>query len=345
MPTISPARTANADVVGTRRAAVRPSTSSSTSPTGVSTFGNSVTARPTMWRMRSAVVSVARRRRDDVLPSRNTVARSHSSKTSSRRWLTNSTATPRSRSLADDREQPLDLVGRQRRRRLVEDQDPRLDRQRLGDLDQLLVGHRQAADRRPDVEPDVELRRTASRARRRIAPQSTSEAARSARGPMKTFSATDRSGNSRGSWWTTAMPSARAWAGPARTIGSPSSTIVPLSGWWMPAEDLDQRALAGAVLADERVDLAGAQLQRHVGERLRRPEPLRDAAQGDGAARPGRRVRLGAAASRRSPRCAPRRAGLRGPLSRSRRRLDERGRSTPSAGRRRDHRRRARRRR
>ena len=57
----------------------------------------------------------------------------------------------------DDREQPLDLVGRQRRGRLVEDQDARLDRQRLGDLDELLVGHRQAADGRADVEPDVEL--------------------------------------------------------------------------------------------------------------------------------------------------------------------------------------------
>ena len=58
---------------------------------------------------------------------------------------------------ADDREQPLDLVGRERRGRLVEDEHARLDRERLGDLDQLLVRHRQAADRRADVEADVEL--------------------------------------------------------------------------------------------------------------------------------------------------------------------------------------------
>ena len=44
-------------------------------------------------------------------------------------------------------------------------------------------------------------------------------------------------------------------------------------------QDLDQRALAGAVLADQAVDLAGQQLQRDVVERLRRPESLRDAAQ------------------------------------------------------------------
>ena len=55
---------------------------------------------------------------------------------------------------------------------------------------------------------------------------------------MNTFSATVRSGNRRGSWWTTAMPSARAWAGPWMLIGSPSSRIVPLSGWWTPARIL-----------------------------------------------------------------------------------------------------------
>jgi len=72
---------------------------------------------------------------------------------------------------ADDREQAIDLVGRQRGRRLVEDQQAGLDRQRLGDLDQLLVGHRQAPHRCADIEPDVELLeqslgRPARRARR-----------------------------------------------------------------------------------------------------------------------------------------------------------------------------------
>ena len=52
-----------------------------------------------------------------------------------------------------------------------------------------------------------------------------------------------------------------------------------------PGEDLDERALAGAVLADERVDLAGTQVERHVVERLGRPEPLRHAGERDGARR------------------------------------------------------------
>ena len=131
---------------------------------------------------------------------------------------------------AHDREQPLDLVGGERRGRFVEDEHAGLDRQRLGDLDQLLVGHRQAADRRADVEVDVELARTAPAAARRVAPQSIVPSRPDGAWPMNTFSATVRSGKRRGSWWTTAIPSARAWAGPWIWVASPSSRIVPLSG-------------------------------------------------------------------------------------------------------------------
>ena len=74
---------------------------------------------------------------------------------------------------------------------------------------------------------------------------------------------------------------------------------MPVSGLVDAGQDLDERALAGAVLADERVDLAGAQLQRHVGERLGRPEPLRDAAQGDGG---GAAAGVAAGVARRSRR-------------------------------------------
>ena len=58
---------------------------------------------------------------------------------------------------ADDREQPLDLVGGQRCGRLVQDQRAGVHGQGLGDLDQLLVRHREAPDRGADVELDVEL--------------------------------------------------------------------------------------------------------------------------------------------------------------------------------------------
>ena len=46
----------------------------------------------------------------------------------------------------DDREQPLDLRARQRGGRLVHDQHARLEAERLRDLDDLLVGDREAAD-------------------------------------------------------------------------------------------------------------------------------------------------------------------------------------------------------
>ena len=45
----------------------------------------------------------------------------------------------------DDAEQPRDLGGRQRRGRLVHHHHPRVKRQRLGDLDDLLLGDREAA--------------------------------------------------------------------------------------------------------------------------------------------------------------------------------------------------------
>ena len=91
---------------------------------------------------------------------------------------------------ADDREETRDLVRRQRCGRLVEDQDAGVERQRPGDLDQLLVGHRQAADQRLGVERDVEL------LEQRVRAAAASRPSRSVRNrpggtwPMKTFSAT-----------------------------------------------------------------------------------------------------------------------------------------------------------
>ena len=141
---------------------------------------------------------------------------------------------------------------------------PRVDRQRLGDLDQLLVGHRQAADRRLDVEPDVELLEQRLRLRGASRPSRRCRSGPDGAWPMNTFSATVRSGNSRGSWWTTAIPSARAWAGPAMTVRLAVDADRARVRLVDAGQDLDQRALAGAVLADQRVDLAGAQVERHV---------------------------------------------------------------------------------
>ena len=55
-----------------------------------------------------------------------------------------------------DVEKPLHLVGGERGRRLIEDQDTRLDRERLRDFDQLLVGHRKAAHDGRRIKVDAE---------------------------------------------------------------------------------------------------------------------------------------------------------------------------------------------
>ena len=49
--------------------------------------------------------------------------------------------------LADDGKQSIHFVNRQRRRWFVHHQHRGVDRQRFGDFDQLLVGHRQTTDR------------------------------------------------------------------------------------------------------------------------------------------------------------------------------------------------------
>ena len=53
---------------------------------------------------------------------------------------------PWPREPAQDREDLLGLLGRQDRRRLVEDEDPRVAVERLEDLDALLPADRQRAD-------------------------------------------------------------------------------------------------------------------------------------------------------------------------------------------------------
>ena len=90
----------------------------------VSTFGNSVTVRPTMCRIRSAVVSSAVGVGDDVL-----AVAQHGRAVAQVEHLAQAMADEQHRDAAvaqaaDDREQPLDLVRRQRRGRLVEDQHP-----------------------------------------------------------------------------------------------------------------------------------------------------------------------------------------------------------------------------
>ena len=58
---------------------------------------------------------------------------------------------------ADQVEEPLDLLFRQRSRRLVHDQDVGAERQGLGDLHELLLGNRQLLDRGARVDGDAQV--------------------------------------------------------------------------------------------------------------------------------------------------------------------------------------------
>ena len=134
------------------------------------------------------------------------------------------------------------------------------ERQRLGDLDQLPLGERQVGDRRVGPEVDAEpleqrldRRRAAScgRSARNGPPQSGSR-------PMNTLAATSRLSNRLSSWWTKAMPAAIASA----TVSDGALDAVDADRARArrddAAQDLHQRRLAGAVLADQPEPRRGA---------------------------------------------------------------------------------------
>ena len=172
---------------------------------------------------------------------------------------------------AQDREDLLGLLGRQDGGRLVEDEDPGLAVERLEDLDPLLPADRQAC--RP-------WRRGRSRSR-------TARRARGSGGcasfaveedglaivssPRTMFSATVRTGTSMKCWWTMLIPRAMASAGPVIVDRLAVEQDLALVGHGQPVEDVHQGRLAGAVLAEQGVDLAGTQVEidRVVGEHAR----------------------------------------------------------------------------
>ena len=94
--------------------------------------------------------------------------------------------------------------------------------------------------------------------------------------PSTMFSATVRTGTSMKCWWTMLIPRAIASDGPVSLTSVPSMRILPSSGG-EPVEDVHQGGLAGAVLAEQRVDLTrpDVQIDRLVGDDAR--VALRDA--------------------------------------------------------------------
>jgi len=182
--------------------------------------------------------------------------------------------------LMDAGEQRLGLALGQRRRRLVEDQDLRRCAEDLGDLDELLGGERQRRDlgaRVQPVQPDplehrlrltVQLARAGDPApRRQLAHQQV---------------LLHRQVGQEAELLVDDADAGVAGLGRARRGEIPPfDDVLALVPFDRAGQDLDQRALAGAVLAGEAHDLAGAQLERDAVERLDRPVRLRRVAQRD----------------------------------------------------------------
>ena len=107
------------------------------------------------------------------------------------------------------------------------------------------------------------------------------------------FSATVITGMSMKCWCTMPMPAAIAACGESIEIGLPVEQDLALVGLVEPVEDVHQRRLAGAVLAEERVHLALAQVEVDVVVREDAGEALRDAAElEDGRGRIGHEARF-----------------------------------------------------
>ena len=131
--------------------------------------------------------------------------------------------------------------------------------QPLGDLDDLPLGQRQpahllvGAQRRESVALEQLQRLAPQRPRASTVPSGVSGSCRN-----QMFCSTVRSGMSDSSWNTAAMPARLRGVRVGGPEGSPSTRIAARVVADGAGEDLDEGALAGAVLAEQRVHLAGA---------------------------------------------------------------------------------------
>ena len=195
----------------------------------------------------------------------------------------------------DDAEEPVDLGLRERGRRLVHHDHARVGRERLGDLDDLLIGDREPARDAVGIELDAELVEEQLHLAPHAPPVDAPAAAQRLRADEDVLR--DRQvGEERG------LLEDDGDAGCVRLRGRVEDDLDAVQqhaaavGPVHAGEDLDERGLAGAVLADERVRLAAAQLDPAVLERAHRAEALARVVD-DEQGRIARRVRLLAAAS------------------------------------------------
>ena len=205
-------------------------------------------------RAHALLARIAGRRRP--CRARRMVARWHSRFTSSSRWRDVERPHALGRELLQRHEEVVGLLRRQHRGRLVEDEQLRLLQQAADDLDALPLAGRERPDRPVGIERQAIARRDLGDA----APRAPS-APRPVGRASAMFSATVSLSNSEKCWNTMPMPSRarRRRAGDGDRLALPADFArVRLQH---AVEDLDQRRLAGAVLAEQRMDLPGPDVQ------------------------------------------------------------------------------------
>ncbi len=172
--------------------------------------------------------------------------------------------------------------------RLVEQQQRRLGRERARELDALLQSVRQAADRRlADVLDLEEVDHLLDAARDARAPRDATRPTWIASSrklprirvlrPVMMLSSTLMPLNSAMFWNVRAIPSRAARCGLMSRRSVPRNTMRPLLRMVDAVDDVQHRALAGAVRPDDRADLVLADVERDVGQRLHAAERERDA--------------------------------------------------------------------
>ena len=171
------------------------------------------------------------------------------------------------------REQPRHLVGRQARGRLVKDKNLGLGRERAGDRHQRLFGAAQILDARVGIDVGAERVQRNRRAAARRVLIDHAEAARKAerhadvfghRHPVDQAEVLMDEGDRQAAQGVGDVDAAKADAARVERIDA--------------GQNLDQRRLARAVLAQERKNLAGLEGHADVRQRFRAAEALEDAA-------------------------------------------------------------------
>ena len=165
-------------------------------------------------------------------------------------------ATPRSLEVADDPEQLGALVEVEARRRLVEHQHPDVGEDRARDGHQLLHGQRVPAQERGGVDVEPEVGEHHPRVARASAPSRSSRTG-AARSPRAMFSATEMFGHQVDLLVDRPDPELLRVVRRPEPHGRPVQPELAGRQRERPRDRLDQGGLAGAVLAHERVHLAG----------------------------------------------------------------------------------------